>query len=307
MRTLTLCLVILFAACSLALAATEDKSAQDERAIRQTSDSYVDAFNRGDAAALAAHWTEDGTFITPTGEEFAGRKQLEDAFKKFLSESKGIKLDVTTLAIYLESPTEAIEEGVATTRQSGEQPESTRYVAWYVKRNGDWKIAKLREVVPLGAPSHYDKLKALEWMIGDWVDKDESGALESRCFWSKNRNYLVRSFSLTVAGQTAFEGTQVIGWDPASKQIRSWVFDSNGGFGQGTWSKRGESWRVNSMIVLNTGEKASSINVLTPLDDNSFTWQSTGREVAGELLPNTPKVTVVRKRTQAAQDSSSAQ
>jgi uncharacterized protein (TIGR02246 family) len=306
MRTLKLCLVMLFVASSVALAVAEEKSAQDESAIRQTIESYVVAFNRGDATALAAHWTADGSFVTTTGKEFVGRKRLEDAFKKFFSEHKGIKLEVTPLAIYVESPREAIEEGVATTTESGEEPESTRYVARYAKQNGAWKIAKLKEVVPLTAPSHYDKLKVLEWMIGDWVDQDASGTLETRCFWSTNRNFLVSSFVLSIGRQTAFEGKQVIGWDPASKQIRSWVFDSNGGFGEGAWSKRGKSWYVDSTIVLTTGEKASSINILTPVNDDSFTWQSTGREIGGELLPNTPKITVVRKRTDSPQNASSS-
>ena len=31
--------------------------------------------------------------------------------------------------------------------------------------------------------------------------------------------------------------TQRIGWDPAAKQIRSWEFDSEGGFGEGTWGE----------------------------------------------------------------------
>ena len=40
------------------------------------------------------------------------------------------------------------------------------------------------------------------------------------------------------------EGTQVIGWDPAAGTIRSWMFDSDGGFGEGTWSKKDNSWIV---------------------------------------------------------------
>jgi uncharacterized protein (TIGR02246 family) len=305
MRQLRLCLVILLVGGSVALAAAVDKRAQGDAAIKQTIKSYVEAFNRGDAKALAAHWTVDGSFVTATGEEFLGRKKLENAFKTFFSRNKGIKLKVTPLAIYAESPTKAMEEGLATTTRPGEAPESTRYVAAYVKQDGAWKIARLKEVFPVGSSSHYEKLKALEWMTGDWIDEDRTGRLVTRCFWTKNRNFLVRSFSLKIGKRIAFTGKQIIGWDPSSKQIRSWVFDSNGDFGEGTWTKRGDSWYVSSTIVLNTGEKASSINVFTPVSENSFTWQSTGREVAGELLPNTPKVTVVRKQADSKQKTSS--
>ena len=156
----------------------------------------------------------------------------------------------------------------------------------------------------MGPPPNHEKLKPLEWMIGDWVDEDQSGRLETTCYWSADGNFIVRSFVVSVGGLTTFGGKQIIGWDPASNQIRSWVFDTNGGFGEATWSKQEKSWYVNSAIVLNTGEKASSINILTPVDENSFTWQATGREVGGVPLPETPKVTVVRKPAEATPNES---
>ena len=294
MRIRRLCLVVLLTVSSFSFAVAGEEPNQVETAIKKTVQSYSEAFNKGDAKALAEHWTKDGSFVTPSGEELTGKDKLEAAFKAFFDENKGIKLEVTTLAVYPESKDKAIEEGIAVTTRLGAEPEMTRYVASYVKNVGAWKIAKLREIFPIGGSSNYDKLKELEWMIGDWVDKDSEGSLEISCFWSENQNFLVRSFAATIGDLPAFGGKQIIGWDPASKQIRSWVFDSNGGFGEGTWTKKGESWYVDSAITLSTGDKASSINVLTPVDDNSFTWQSTGREVGGEILPNTPKVAVVR-------------
>jgi hypothetical protein len=42
------------------------------------------------------------------------------------------------------------------------------------------------------------------------------------------------------------------------------------------------------------GRKTSAINVLTMLDKNTFNWQSTGRELDGEILPNIEPIKVVR-------------
>ena len=89
---------------------------------------------------------------------------------------------------------------------------------------------------------------------------------------------------------------QVIGWDPVAKTIRSWVFDSQGGFGEGTGSRKGNEWVVKLSSVLSTGEKASAINTYTYVDDNMFTFQSDGREVGGEPMPDIEAVTVVRKQ-----------
>ncbi|MFH1113634.1 MAG: nuclear transport factor 2 family protein [Pseudomonadota bacterium] len=304
MKAMRISLVIVFAACSLALAAGETKLGEDEAAIRKTIDSYVNAFNRADAEALSAHWTVDGEYVTPTGEAFAGREKLKAAFEKFFKANEGIRLEVTQPLIYVEPGDKAVEEGFAVTVKPGREPESTRYVTSYVKQNGDWKITKIKEILPIGTSPNHDKLEPLSWMVGDWVDQDESGRLATSCNWSTDGNFLVCSFEVSIGELTSFEGKQIIGWDAEAKRIRSWVFDSNGCFGEGIWAKQGESWQVTSTIVLNTGERAVSTNIYTPVDEKSYTWVSTGREVGGVPLPETPKVTVVRRPGDATSNDS---
>ncbi|HMC09707.1 MAG TPA: DUF4440 domain-containing protein, partial [Pirellulaceae bacterium] len=93
-------------------------------------------------------------------------------------------------------------------------------------------------------------------------------------------------------------GMQIIGWDPVAKQIHSWVFDSDGGFGEGTWTHKGSKWLIQSTATLPDGGKATSLNIVTRLKDNSFTWDSVNREIDGELQPNGDPVVVVRKSAQ---------
>jgi hypothetical protein len=88
---------------------------------------------------------------------------------------------------------------------------------------------------------------------------------------------------------------QFVGWDPALKQIRSWVFDSDGGFGEGIWEKRGDRWIVKSKATLPDGRQGSFTSVLRPLDENSFAWQKLTRIVDGEILPNIDEVVIVRQ------------
>ena len=96
------------------------------------------------------------------------------------------------------------------------------------------------------------------------------------------------------------EGTQVIGWDPVEKTIRSWMFDSDGGFGQGVWTRKGDNWVVKFSQVLADGREASSINVYKCVDENTYTWKSVGREVGGEQLPNIEEIKVARKSAETA-------
>ena len=101
-----------------------------------------------------------------------------------------------------------------------------------MRRDGQWLLDRVTEEDVPRVQSNYEQLKQLEWMIGTWVDQDEDDRIETTCQWTKNRNFITRLFAITVRDRITMAGMQIIGWDPARKQIRSWVFDSDGGFGE---------------------------------------------------------------------------
>jgi hypothetical protein len=149
------------------------------------------------------------------------------------------------------------------------------------------------EVVQLASPLH-----ELEWMVGRWIDQGEDTTITTECSWTQRGKFLARSFKITTSGEVALEGRQVIGWDPIEGQIRSWTFDSEGGFGDGRWFQDGNRWLVKTSFVLASGERASAINIITFVNQDTLRWQSTNREIAGELQPNIPEVTVVRQKVE---------
>ena len=136
-------------------------------------------------------------------------------------------------------------------------------------------------------------------MVGTWIDQEGGATIETTCQWTKNRNFLTRSFKIDVAGKLELEGTQIIGYDASKNQIRSWIFDSAGGFGESTWQRDGDRWIIKNSQTLQDGAKASSINIITYVDENTCTWSSHGRELDGELLPSIEPVSVNRVVTDA--------
>ena len=278
-----------------AMAQKADRFAKDEAAIRSGAEAYVQAFNKADAERLASHWAEDAEYILPSGEHLKGRDKIEQAFKKFFSDNQGIQVQVAISEIRFPRHNEAVEEGSAVVSRPGEKPKELTYEVRYVKRKAAWKIVHVEET--FSAPSNYEHLKELEWLIGEWVDDSEVSDVETLAQWTKNKNFITLSFRVQFEGRPALEGTQVIGWDPSIKSIKSWVFDSLGGFGQGVWSREGSRWTVRTTGVLITGEKTSAINIYTALDENTFTFSSIGREINGEPQPNIEEVRVVRKQS----------
>lgn len=296
MKALLTALLIVSAVWATAVPSHAAQRADDEAAIRKSVESYVEAFNRGDAAGVAGHWSEDGEYIGAAGESLKGRKKIEAAFKTFFAENQGLQIKAVLISIRFPSPSRAVETGLATITRAGQHPKETRYVATHVKRAGVWRLASVRDEEGSVILPGYDHLKDLEWLIGEWGDADKESAVDTTFRWTRNRSFIASSFIISVHGSTSLQGSQVIGWDPVTKTIRSWMFDSEGGFGEGVWSKQGNQWLVKSSSVLSTGEKASSINVYTYVDANTFTWQSIGRELGGEPQPNIEAVTVVRKQ-----------
>ena len=269
--------------------------AADKAAIEKAIESYTAAFNAQDAKALAEHWGAEAVYVNPlTGVQVEGREAIVKEFESILRQMKDTKLAVDVESIRFISPGVAVEDGVAKLISADGDPEESSYTAIHVKRDGKWLLDRVTEEELPVVLSHYEQLKDLEWMIGSWVDGDDQDRIETTCQWTRNKNFITRSFTVSVKDRIDMAGMQIIGWDPAAKQIRSWVFDSDGGFAEGRWAKKGDRWSVTTTGTTPDGRKASSVNVITYVDEDQFKWQSVSRMVDGELLPNIDEVVVVR-------------
>ena len=294
------CIVLLLT--FLNSSARSDEPSADEAAIRKAVQSYVEAFNRKDAKKLAAHWSSDGVYTSRlSGEQITGRPALEAEFASQFEQVQDAQLEVTVDSIEFVSPNVALEEGTATVIRPKDIPDKSSYSAVHVKRDGKWLIDRVTEEdeedEETEIVSHYEQLKELEWMIGEWIDDAGGDIIVTECQWTRNRNHITRSFTVNIDGRVDLAGMQIVGWDPARKQIRSWVFDSEGGFVEGVWSKDNGRWLVQSTATLPDGKRASYTSILRPLDENSIGWQKINRVRDGELLPNIDEVIIVRAGT----------
>ena len=287
--------LIIFFTFHLGSAASASAS-DDEAGVRKAIASYVEAFNKGDAAAVAAHWAESGEWIDPTGTPIQGRDAIQKEMKVYFAGDTKPKIELLDLSVRFLAPSVAVEQGTALVIRPGEDVSESPYFAIHVLEDGKWQLSSVRELAPkpMPAPSHYEQLKDLEWMIGEWVDDQGGSAVTMRGKWTANQNFISRSFTVLIEDRIDMSGTQVIGWDPAEETIRSWVFDSDGGFAQGVWSRRDDGWSVRSVGVLPDGRRSSMVTILRLIDKDTFTLRSVNREVDGELLPNIDEVTVIR-------------
>jgi len=92
------------------------------------------------------------------------------------------------------------------------------------------------------------------------------------------------------------EVSQRVGWAPAAGAIRSWVFDSVGGFGEGAWKREGNRWVIEAVGVLPDGGSGNAINTYEFVDANTFVWRSRERTVDGQPLADV-EMKFVKKTT----------
>jgi uncharacterized protein (TIGR02246 family) len=274
--------------------AKDPATTEDETALRKIQAAYVKAFNTGDAKALAAFWAPDGEFVDAEGKSYRGRSAIEKEFTDFFAKEKGMALEITSDTLRFVSPTVALESGTArVTRLADGASNMAAYTIVHTKRDGLWLMASVRET-PYAAASNYERLRDLEWLVGSWKSEHAGQTLELECEWTAKRNFLTRKFTLKAAGGTTKTGLQIIGWDPVAGKIRSWVFDSDGGFGSEWWTRDGKRWVLEAAAVTRDGTSAASVNVLTILDHDNFNWQSVQRDLNQVRLPDTALIKVTR-------------
>jgi uncharacterized protein (TIGR02246 family) len=297
MNRILLCFVVFGGAVvNRSFSAEPGGSVAAEAAIRKADEAYVKAFNKHDAKALSEAWSPDAVYLNrTTGDEVTGRAAIAAEFTAVFKDQPEVKLELSVQSIQFVSPNVAVEEGIAKTLSPKAEPEEEEYSAVYVRREGQWLLDRVTEKSKETVPSRYEQLKPLEWMIGRWVDKDDKVDIETECRWTKNQSFITRSYTVAAEGQISLSGMQIIGWDPVVKAVRSWTFDSDGGYAEAAWTFKKDRWFIQNKGYLADGRKASMTNVIKPIDQNSFTWQTIERTAGGELLPNINEVLIVRQ------------
>jgi len=280
--------------------AAPSKRSNDDSEIRANVEAFVKAYNAHDAKAVGGLFSPEAQVIDEDGETTQGRDAIEKRVAGTFAESPEgrIKLDVESIRMI--GSALAIESGRAkVTSSPGKEPNVSGYIAVHIKsRGGKWLLAFVRETEETEL-ANSERLKPLEWLIGDWVDESPDSVVITSCKWSDNKNFLLSDINIRVQGSSAMHLTQRIGWDPLTKQVKSWLFDSEGGYGESFWTRDRDRWVVKATAVRRDGTTASMTNIYTPTGKDSYTWQTTDRVVAGEVLPPM-EIKVVRKPPQAA-------
>jgi uncharacterized protein (TIGR02246 family) len=288
------------AAATAGAAAPSRGDAGDAKAIAALLASFTKAFNAGDATAAAATYAEDALTIEEKGERTEGRAAIRDRLAASFAENPGSTIAIKEDTLRFLSPDTALEVGRTTITPpgAGGVPEATRYTVVYIKQDGRWLQSVVRDEVAHDLTAH-DRLKELDWMVGEWINESQDAVVQTTCKWADNGNFLTREFTMKTHGQPVLSGTQRIGWDPVRNQFKTWIFDTEGGFAEGYWTRNGDEWVIKAEGVQQDGRHTSVTNILKRLGKDRASWQSVDRSLGGVALPGIDEFTLVRKPPEA--------
>ena len=269
----------------------------DEQQIRQGVVAFVEQFNAHKPEELSALFARDGRMVFADGTEVNGQEEIRKSFEESFKANPKMAVSVVVDSIRFLTPDVAVEEGATTSFPDGETLTAReRYTVLHLKRDGRWQMQSVR-VVKEESLSAYGELQPLEWLLGEWVDEGREEVVEAKFRGEENKSFLLEEFQVVRDGHVVLKGTQRIGWDPQAKQIRSWIFDSAGGFGEATWTPVADEWICKAKGVRPDGTSASATRRLTRSGQDRVLWTSTDR-VAGDLELPGLQVTMVRKAPQ---------
>jgi uncharacterized protein (TIGR02246 family) len=264
----------------------------EENAIQLSARTFVEAFDSGNAEAVANLWSEDGEYIV--GETTAkGRTTIQRLYEEFFHTHPGARMEVRIDSIRSLAPTVALEQGTASVRSPDGQSSASAYTAVHVKQGNKWLMASVRESeTPPAAAGQ--SLQDLGWLVGSWAAWGDAAKIEVTYDWIANKNFLRGETVINSTEGDTSGGLQIIGQDPLTGQIASWFFNADGGHGYGVWFHVDTRWLIHTQGTTADGAPTAATNVLYHPDDNVLSWQSVNRSVADQSLPNTPEVVIER-------------
>lgn len=270
-------------------------TSQTQKELQESAEAYTEAFNIHDPEQLTSLWEKDAFFINlTTGEVAEGDRNISNFFRNLFEKKGARNVKMIISKVSSSKPTNALAQGILEISFADQYVWKGAFKAEYHKHDDKWFIGSFSLNEINSSETQFKHLKELDWLAGNWIDAENPVEVAYSNLWDKNKNFLVQTFTYSVLGQEELKGMQIIGWNPKTKTINSWTFDSDGGYGSGIWNKNGNHWKVLQEFTLPQGEKATSIHTYELLDDQSYTFVDSDRAVDGKKLPDIGPFKIIR-------------
>lgn len=249
------------------------------QAVRQSVADYCAAFNKGDVQGISSFWTADAEYSSDSGKTYKGQAEIVGLFRKFLADNPGAKMNLQVKNLRFLRSDVAMGDGESEVTTADGTVDKGRFTAAWVKADGKWLLTSARDLPSEG--ENVSPIAGMNWMIGEW--QSEGKPVIMTCKPVLNKAYTQMDFSIKRPdGDMSI--TYLFGYDPLTESVKSWTFDSAGGYGEALWTRDGNQWTGRAAGVLPDGQTGSTNFVIKYIDDNTFELQMRERQVGGQPL-----------------------
>ena len=133
-----------------------DTTTEDLQAIKAVSEQFTNAYNQGDATAVAEYYTEEAKRLPPNSPMIVGRGSIQAIYQASFDAGVGdLRITVIELSVSGDMAHEVGKYTDTTQPDEGEAiSDSGKYVRIWKRVNGSWKVDVLifNSSLPLPAP-----------------------------------------------------------------------------------------------------------------------------------------------------------
>ena len=118
---------------------TQSTATGAREAIMAANEKFMDAFGRGDAAGLAALYTEDGQVMPPNSDFVKGRQAVQEFWQAVMDMGiKGAKIETAEVEDHgdtiIEVSTYELQDG------EGQALDAGKFIVIWKQEDGQWKL-----------------------------------------------------------------------------------------------------------------------------------------------------------------------
>lgn len=275
--------------------------------LQKAAADFVVAYNKKDAAAVAALFTENGEIADLNAEEVTtGREDIQARYEGVFSGDDAPEVAVEVASVRLVAPGVAVEDGTAHFTPPGddEPARSITYTAVLSKdAEGVWRIASSRDLGDVTeAEGHLADLA--DDLKGNWTGQRDELRFDLAVGWDDTGKFLTGEMLAMSPDAEPLTTTIRFAWDGTSKSINCWTFDSGGGFAKAVWSPDEDGgYSIRTEGTTASGESMSANQHLKFENDDTFVWTGSDRLINGENQPDTTLRVVRRAPEPEIEDS----
>jgi ketosteroid isomerase-like protein len=253
-----------------------------QREILQATDNLVAAFNEGSVARLQESFLPDGELIDEKGNLHVGQEELNALAKTYFEKFPGAQTQATVESIRQVGDLVLADGSRIISTKDGESFSSLRFAAIWKKTDKGYRLASFRDFSEAQPLTPHEALDSIQWILGEWINEGNDAKVELAFRWSDDENFILGDISIRRDDAVVARSTQRIAYDASKGALRSWTFDSDGGFGQSEWEPGEIGWGLQSSAVSPDGSTGTATMSIIPIDQNRFMIRVTNRVSEGQ-------------------------